>query len=60
MKIKKSNKEINAYYKMLRLFFELNENNSKVVVSISMLTFLDGFHKFWLKYYSKEFKKTEE
>ncbi len=47
-------KEITAYYKMLRLMFELNKPNSKGV-SIDIITFLDGFHKHWKKYYSKEF-----
>ena len=49
--------EINAYYKMLRLFFELNNhNNNPTSIKIPVLKFLDGFHKFWVKYYSKEFR----
>lgn len=48
--------EVNAYYKMLRLFFEINKPDSKAV-AIPILVFLDAFHKFWNKYYSKEFNK---
>ena len=49
-------KEINAYYKMLRLIFELNKE-SDGEHKIDVLTFLDMYHKYWSKYYSKEFKR---
>ena len=52
----KNKREINAYYKMLRLIFELNQSDRKDAVTIDMGTFLDGFHKYWKKYHSKEFK----
>ena len=52
----KPRKEINAYYKMLRLMFELNQPKSGGI-PVDIKVFLDGFHKYWSKYHSKEFRK---
>ncbi len=47
--------EVNAYYKMLRMFFVLNNHNDNPnSTKVPVLTFLDQFHKYWNKYYSKE------
>lgn len=43
-------KEVNAYYKMLKLIFEIAEMDNMVVK-------LNSFHKLWTKYYAKEFRR---
>ena len=48
-------KEMDQYYKTLRLLFKLSELNSDASEKIDMVTFLDGFNKYWKKYSSKEF-----
>lgn len=40
------------------MFFVLNNHNDNPnSIKIPILTFLDNFHKYWNKYYSKEFRK---
>jgi hypothetical protein len=55
-KVDKKPNEITAYYKMLRLFLELNHPKSNGI-PVDIKVFLDGFHKYWVKYHSKEFRK---
>ena len=52
----KTNRELNAYYKMLRLMLEINQPKANGI-PVDIKTFLDGFHKYWVKYHSKEFRK---
>ena len=48
-----ANKEINRYYEMLRLMFELNQPKSDGV-SMDIKVFLSGFHKYWIKYHTNQ------
>jgi hypothetical protein len=49
-------KEVTAYYKMLRGLLVL-KSPSKGAIPVDLITFLDGFNKYWKKYYAREFRE---